>query len=495
LKETTEKKKLSLKSLFSKDAAEGYIPNNELFKFSLGAAGQATNSNFIAAWIFYFCSDILKIVPKSVGFITGFIRIWDAFNDPMVGSILDSRRCKSGNKFHDYFKWLPIPVGLTSFIMFCKFPTSPAMTIAIVIISYVIWDSLLSVQEVSIWGTVSLMSPHSVERSRATQWTSIGINGGVALASTVSTFLGIGAYYNISEAKMFLIFALVFCIGGQMLSYFSLSAKERIVSDTKPHHSFFKTVASIKENKILLLLCLAQILGSVTISLPAIYFFKYMVSYKFGSFELNGQLSLSIYNLLIYIPGTLGIFFANKFAKKVGGMRNIIILAQSLTVVLRIISYFIGYETLPQMAIVVILMSIASIPAMMVSIAIKSLCCDSIDYLEWKTGKRIEGLTFSIQSLVVKATGAIGNVISGFVLDLLCYDSSITDISGQSATFYRWQWPLFILGPAIGALLYLIPVMMIHYPKEKREMVEKELSERRAAEKSKANELLHLEDV
>ena len=51
----------------------------------------------------------------------------------------------------------------------------------------------------------------------------------------------------------------------------------------------------------------------------------------------------------------------------------------------------------------------------------------------------------------------------------------------QNATFLRWVWPLNQLGPALGAVLYLIPVLCIRYPASMKRQVEAELAQRREA--------------
>lgn len=71
-------------------------------------------------------------------------------------------------------------------------------------------------------------------------------------------------------------------------------------------------------------------------------------------------------------------------AKKLGGMRNVIILAKVTNIVTRCIAFFIGYQTLGQISAVMVLMSIGAIPNNMVGIAQRSLLCDSVDYVEWK---------------------------------------------------------------------------------------------------------------
>ena len=69
---------------------------------------------------------------------------------------------------------------------------------------------------------------------------------------------------------------------------------------------------------------------------------------------------------------------------------------------------------------------------------------------------------------------------SGLVLTALGFNADLGD-AGQPEIFYSAQWPLFMLLPALGSALYLIPFLCIRYSKEQKARVERELAERRAA--------------
>ena len=53
--------KTKRRGLFSKEADEGYVPNRELFAYSAALAGQNLTYQFVTQWLFYFCTDILRI--------------------------------------------------------------------------------------------------------------------------------------------------------------------------------------------------------------------------------------------------------------------------------------------------------------------------------------------------------------------------------------------------------------------------------------------------
>ena len=159
-------------------------------------------------------------------------------------------------------------------------------------------------------------------------------------------------------------------------------------------------------------------------------------------------------------------------------MKKILIIAQISAVALRIVSFFVGFKSIWRMLIVILLMGLQSIPASMMNIAHRSLMSDSIDYVEYTTGRRTEGITFSMQNFATKIGDAVALLINGQILKYVKYNERIA-MTAQNAVFMKWQWPLFILGPAVGAILYLIVIAFVKDDREQQRMIETELKKRR----------------
>ena len=336
---------------------------------------------------------------------------------------------------------------------------------------------------------MSLISPHSAERGRVSQWLNIGTGAGSALVGLIPMLMGIGEKLNISLSQQFLCYGLVFGFGGELLSALAAKTKERVAYTKEEKQPFLRDLADLRHNKILILLLLAQVVSFFDGAIPWIYFFEYCTSYQIGSIEINGQTAQFIYGILINIFGALSMFFATTFAKKLGGMRNVIIIAKVTNIVTRCIAFFIGYQTLGQISAVMVLMSIGAIPNNMVGIAQRSILCDSVDYAEWKTGKRTEGISFSMQNLTNKLLDSIKLYFCGKVLSYLHFDGklSVAQLKAVSPQYFTAQWPLFMLLPALGSLLYLIPFLCIRYSKRQKEQVERELIERHEREAAMAS--------
>ena len=374
-------KKIKLWNPFSKEAEEGNVPNNELLAYSAALMGQNMTYALINQWLFYFCTNILYIGPKKVGIFTGIVRIWDAINDPVVGNSIDRKKHKSGQKLHPYLGKLPIVIGILTALMFIDFGFSETVAVVFLVGVYIAWDLTYSFQDVALWGMMALISPHSRERSRVSQWLNIGIGAAYAVLSLVPLIIGAREKMGISEKMLFVIFGVVIGFGGELLSILAYRTKERVEFVNPPkQQSFFKDLTVLWQNKILLLLLLSQLVNFIDGAVPQIYFFKYCVTLKLGGTVLNGETVQFYYGILVSILSAVSMFFAVKVSDKMGGMRNVIILAQLMNIVCRLAAYFIGFNTISQMIGVICIISISSVPTNMIGIAERSLICDAIDY-------------------------------------------------------------------------------------------------------------------
>ncbi|MBQ4339120.1 MAG: MFS transporter [Clostridia bacterium] len=457
----------------------GYVKTKNLFSYAVGLAGQNMTYSYISGWLFYYCASVLKIAPKTVGYITSITRAWDSVNDPIIGAMVDKHRFKNGEKLRPYLVYLPPVIGILSALMFINFGLSPMATVVLIFVEYLLWDLFYSVQDVALWGMVAVSSPSSKERAKVSQWVTIGAGAGSIIAGAFQMIRSfVSGTFGWDDVTVFAVFALVFGLGGELLSMSAHSMKE-MVETPKTNESIFEAIFVLRHNKTLLLISLARFLSSVTSSLlPWAYFFESRESFDFGFASFDGGTSQVVYGILMGAPGAIAIFFATKISDKVGGMKRILIIAQGISIVLRTISYFVGFESVGAIYVVCALMAIVAIPSNMMDVAHRSLTSDSIDYVEYKTGKRTEGISFSIQNFITKIASAVNLLLSGLILDWIKYDGSLKNHQ-QGPLYMKWQWPIFMLGPVIGQILYVIVIMFVKDDKEQRAFIESELKKRR----------------
>ena len=467
--------------LFSKETkGEGYVPNNEIFALASGLTGQNLTYSYTSSWLKYFCVNILHMDPAKVGGIFSLSHVWDAINDPIVGGFVDRRNYKTGMKLRPFLLYTPPFLGILVSLMFINVNFSENGKIAYILVLYFLFDLFYSFQDVSLWGMIALSSPHSQERSRVAQWVSIGAGAGGALVGTFQQVRSILTSLGMTDVQIFLICAFVFGLGGELLSMNAYRMKERIHTEVPKDESLLSSLTILRHNPTLLLISLARFSQGFSPKVQNAYFFENCVTLKVGNSTVNGQTAEFMYGLFAGIPGTFAMFFANKIADKIGGMKRILLSSQIFAIGLRVLIYFVGYNSLPKFIIMTVLTSLINLPGSMMDIAHRSLTSDSIDEVEYKTGIRSEGVSFSMQNFTTKMTSGVSSIIEGQLLKRLGYDSYAKEAGlAQNETFIKWQWPMFVLGPVVGAVLYLIIICFVKDNKERREEIEQTLKERR----------------
>lgn len=466
------------------ETKNGVVPRKEGLWFAAGVAGQNISCGLVSGWFYYFCTDVAYYDMRVIAFVLTFARIWDAVNDPLMGVLIDRHRFKNGEKLRPWLKLTPFIVGICAILMFVKPPLLTDHVFlqgAFILLIYLLYDMAFTVQDVSMRGMTAVMSPNSDERGRISQWGRIGASVGSWLPGLISVFVSLGNRLEIPEKVIFAVLGITFGFGGMMLSMLSSKAKERVRSvPEKGAAGFRDNLGDLFKNRTVMMVLLGSILSGFSLGVPAVYFFKYKVSLEVFGFTIDGMTASFIFGLVSGLPGTLAMLVAPQFAKKVGGMKNILILSCLAAIVMRIICFFVGYEGY-RIAVVMLLMAVASIPAGLTGIAMTSLFGDSIDYMEWKTGRRAEAITFAAQTFASKIVGAINTGVLTGLLILLDYSAeAYNEGLPLSPAFDKWVWPLYILGPIVGSVLNMIPLLFIHYPESLKQQVEADLKVRRA---------------
>ena len=477
-----------------------YISKKEKLNFMAGLAGQNIVYCFIGTAFFqYFLTDIAMFPPAIVTVLLMIMKIWDGINDPIIGSFVDRHRFKNGEKLRPLLKNTPVPVGIFTVLIFVVFSTAENLLwlrVGYFVIMYLCWDITYTMQDVAIWGMTAVVTPDSQERDKFVQLArSVGsVFFGIASGFIPMAMEIVAKTSGNSLALMTVLFTIIFGLGGALLSAKCYSAHERVrlVKPDQQQTSILECFKLLFQNKMLMLVTLSNLFGALAFGGNLMtYFFKYklpeisIAGYVLGPLTLN-----TIFGTLTSPLSFLGMIMADKLKKKFKGYRNLLIFIQVCTLVGRIIAWAIGFEG-KNIIWTIVILALCSFPAGASSIAQTSLFCDSVDYMEWKTGKRTEGVTFAMQTFFTKISSGITGALGTLALSALGY-VAVEDVPGavylgtQSEAFETWIWPLVMLTPALASLLYIIPLLFIKYTPEQKAQVEKELAERRALSEKEA---------
>ncbi|NLG15991.1 MAG: MFS transporter [Fibrobacter sp.] len=476
----------------------GQVPRKELFRYGLGIAGQNISCG-VSPWILFYSNTVLGVSIGIIGTIITITRVWDAVNDPLMGSLIDRHRFKSNEKLRPFLKYAALVAGISLASMFFLaffFKNNMILFSISILVSYFIYDMSFTVQDLSMWGMTSIMTPVSTERSKLAQLGRIFATVGGLLPGLIQPLMSVASAINFEWKYLFLIIAVVMGFGGMLLSTLSHSAKER-VRTPKPDKNEVKLKDNLNllfKNKMVMLIMIGSILSGLSMGVGTIYFFIFKIGMKFTlpwGMQIDSITMVFIYDLIVGLPATLAMLFAGRIKKLFGSWKNVMVFACIIPIFMRIICYFISWEG-SNIFIVMALMALAGIPAGLNGIAMTSLLGDSLDYMELKTGMRGEGITFAAQIFSNKIGGAVNTGVFTLIMLLLKFDTThfeeyknglVTELAG-AANFSRVAWELFILGPIVGLLFNLIPLLCIKYSEHHRNDVELKVRALRAARES-----------
>ena len=192
----------------------------------------------------------------------------------------------------------------------------------------------------------------------------------------------------------------------------------------------------------------------------------YYIQYNLGSLDL-----VPVFSVLA-LPGMLiGMAISSVLTKHLGG-KKLYIYSCVLAGLLYIAAYFIGYSNMTAVMVVNVL---AGIPTGITTVVMAVLAANTIEYSEWKTGSRNEGLISSSQTFSTKFVIAISGGLAGLILSLVNYIPAAVQPDSVLTTLHVTQSIL----PAILSFAGIIPMLFYDLTDERHAEIVRELEQRK----------------
>lgn len=429
----------------------------EKLSFTFGVFGQNMVFAYISAYLMIFYTDSVGISSAAVGTLLFAARMWDAVNDPLMGVLTDKTRTKWG-KFRPYLFLVSGPIIIIMYMIFTPGVIGNALVWAY--ITYFLFDIVYTVSDIPLWSLTSVMSKDPDERTRLISFGKLIAPVSFILVSIATVPLlnifgnNTNAYRNVG-----VIYAVLMALG--MLATF-FNTRER-VEPSKEKLSVKDIFVSLKENKPLRYILVSQVFIA-TVDNIVTAMVVYYATYNLLDANLTPVLSLAM-----ILPMLMGIGIASKLSAHYD-KKMLLLATLAIRVAGYIILFFIGYSSVTALIIGFALVAVTFggpeilLPAMMV---------ESIDYAQWKTGKRTEGIMWSTQTFVVKLGSSLAGMLLGFLLVYVKYVPNIA----QSKETLAGMHGIFTLLPAVLIFLSILP--MIFYPLSRTlyQRIVKELSD------------------
>ena len=149
--------------LFGTYPNDGDVQPKEGIAYSLCGFGQNLICTIIGSYLTIFMTDAIGYGALSVALLMLLARIYDALNDPIMGSIVDRTKTKWG-KCRPYLRWMALPVAGITILCFLPWYPNSHGGFAAMTIMYLIWGMVYTVCDVPYWGLTSCMTHDTYRR-------------------------------------------------------------------------------------------------------------------------------------------------------------------------------------------------------------------------------------------------------------------------------------------------------------------------------------------
>ena len=429
-----------------------------LDKLSYAAGDFGCNMSFaLKGTLTTYWTQFMGVNQMGMAGLLLLVQIWDAINDPVIGSMVDAdRRHYKRNKFLAYINVGAIGLTVAGACCFLPFPGMPELVKTILFVAgYVIWDAFYTVANVPYGSMMSLITDDPVQRSQLSTFRSAGS----MIANLVTGSLLPVLIYDASNTLLGeRVFWIALIMGGIGLLFFQFMIRTTVIRvDTEvktgeemPKFNVVKAMGAFIRNRAAVGASLAGMSGFI-----GMYGAQTAVTVMFQSYFKNARISglvgmLSMFGVFIFIP------FATTITKKIGKKEGCTIGA-----VVACLAYVLMFA-LPitpdgkGMALYVLCQVIAMIGNGYSSCVTWALIADAIDYEEWKLGTRNEGTTYALYSFFRKVAQGLGPSLGLVAATAVGYNAILgPDQPAQIATNLRYLVPgMYLVGTVLGLIAY-----------------------------------------
>ena len=185
------------------------------------------------------------------------VQVWDAINDPLIGSIVDADRHKyKRNKFLAYIfvgSCGLLVAGALCFIPFVKNASGIVKGIVFVC-GYILWDAFYTIANVPYGSLLALISEDAGDRASLSAWRSVGSLVGTIATMALLPVLIYDSNNNIMGERVFLVALLMGALGFLAFQFMIRNTVIRVetnlkVSEEPPKFNVLKAMKNFLKNR------------------------------------------------------------------------------------------------------------------------------------------------------------------------------------------------------------------------------------------------------
>lgn len=171
------------------------LTGKEKFAYGIGAVGKDMVYMLSASYVLYYFQDILKTSAIAMGIILLVARVFDAFNDPIMGVVV----AKTKTRWGKFRPWLMIGTITNAIVLFLMFAAPPSLDgkglVAYAAVTYILWGVTYTMMDIPYWSMIPAFTEGGKEREglSALGRSCAGVGSALVTVLTVMAVTAIGS--------------------------------------------------------------------------------------------------------------------------------------------------------------------------------------------------------------------------------------------------------------------------------------------------------------
>lgn len=373
--------------------------------------------------------------------------IWDGVSDPLMGWIVTRTRSRFG-KFRPYILFGAPLMGFSFVGMFAAPIWFPDHVVIACLVTHMIFRTAYTVASVPYSSLAAALTHNSQERgTMAGVRMMAAMTGGVI---TASTMLELANYFGNGDLRAgFVQVAIVYgLLSSAMMVVIFLTTSEEITLAKPRNLTSRQTLSFLRRNAAFWILCGASLVGVIGSAIGGKSIVYYINYYAGHPDRVSEVMSIGILGAGIGIP--LWTLAARHLSK-----RWVWVIGASGAVSLNLALFFFDVKAVSTLS------ALAFCNGVMggaVAVMFWSMLPDTVEYGQWRSGVRDDGIVFGLSQLISKAGSGLGVGMIGLLLSAIGYTAGVDQ---SEDTLQGIRASAFLIPAAASALSALV---ILTYP-------------------------------
>lgn len=442
------------------------LPRLTKLLYGAGDTGFSLTSTIIAAYFAIFLTDVVNISPGTAALAIFLGRSWDYLNDPIIGHLSDRTRSRWGRR-RPFLLFGAVPFGLAFLMLWWKPPFENSVFFAIYYAAaYLFFDTAATFVYMPYFALTPELTSNYDERTSLTTYRMFFSILGSLLAFTLPLLI-IGSFNPENSSRVF-IMGIVFAVLSLLpllIVFFNVKERQENIPVEQP--TIKESLKAAVHNRPFLFgagIFLFTWVYMDILQATLLYYLKYIVQREADSDLIMASIFVTA---MLALP-------AWEYISRRLNKRLAYIFGTGFLAVVQIL--LITLNPTSPLSLIVALCVLAGIGVSAAHVIPWSIMPDAIEWDELHTGKRHEGMFYSLITLMQKVASSLAIPLTLMVLELTGYVANASQQPTSAIMGIR-----LISGPIPAALLIIGIGFAIAYPisREQHKQAVEELARRR----------------